>query len=182
MDRGWTGSKNKALPLASLRLSPLDAADLRWYLLGDYAGDLGIRSNIGPTLEFLELQAVRDRPSHKPVELDEGILRVAGRLRRLARRWEALDPHAQAVLRAAYGGTRRTLPEWGDLGPLLPLSARVRAAYGLAKSTRSLEAWLARLVVRPAAAALVADLRRCVESQLVSACRAWEATRRRQRV
>jgi hypothetical protein len=179
--------------LASLRLSPPDAADLRWLLLRDYEGDLGVKSGLGPMLDHAarmvhatktenpHVMELHEPPAFRRWDVDETVIRAASRLRRLLAQWSALDPGHRLALSLVYASTRRELPEWGDLGPLVLRSDVAIAAHERSKSPRSLEAWLARLNARPAVAKTTAAIRRDADTRLHDACRAWERTYRKER-
>ena len=164
--------------LAALRLPLRDAADLRWLLQGDYEGDLGLKSRQGDLQDFLELQTVQERRyARKPVELDERILVTAGRLASLRPRWAAVDPVQQEVLRVMYGETRRVLPEWGDLGPLVVCLKRAYELHARSSArARPIESWLAKLPQKGTQIAVAGELRRLAEQRLHAANRAWLET------
>jgi hypothetical protein len=164
--------------LAQLRLPVRDAADLRWLLQGDYEGDLGLKSRQGDLQDFLELQTVQERRyARKPVELDERILKTAGRLGALRRRWAVVDPSQQGVLQAFYGETRRVLPEWGDLGPIIVRLKRAHELHARSPARdRPLESWLAKLPSRGTQVTVAGELRRLAEQRLQAANRAWLET------
>lgn len=186
-----TNSPKTPLPLASLRLAPRDAADLRWLLLRDYEGDLGVRSPLGLQLDAARAALPRSPSPHphavyvpdthdrrRIVDLSDEVLAAARRLRALERRWAALELPHRSTLRSLYGETRPSLPEWGDVGPLVLDSPVARTAHEHSGDKRPLDAWLARIVTRPAKSLLVAQLRTRAEVRLVAACRAWERTRK----
>lgn len=178
-----TAVRRPTASLAALRLPIRDAADLRWLLQGDYEGDLGLKSRQGDLQDFLELQTVQEkRYARKPVELDERVLATATRFGALRRRWAMLDALHQQVLTALYGETRRVLPEWGDLGPVV---VRLRRAHDLhqrsAARSKPIESWLARLPSRGAQIATAGEIRRAAESRVEAASRAWLDSRARGR-
>jgi hypothetical protein len=94
-----------ALTIASLRLSWLDAANVRWYCL-EAAGDLGLKSNLGPMLDNLEMGSQRHKGS-KPVIrafYDLGShAHEADTARLVEQRLAQLDPVDRRTLVAAYG-------------------------------------------------------------------------------
>lgn len=145
------------------------AADLRWYLQGDWRGDMGVRAI--QYHDFID----GTEPATVP---DESLLIAAARYRRLRDRWNRVPPEHQAVLQAYYGETRRILPEWGmSIGPVVLLSPVTRALHRESGMAKPLVPWLASLAARKSSVAYVRIFNSAVK-RLRDAQDAWVRARR----
>lgn len=169
------GSVRDATPTVGLDARSAD--ELRWYLFADYEGDVGYRSNLGPTIEILRLGAVLEKPSYKPVNMDDAMLDAAEKLGKLEDRWAALTDEQRFSLRQVYQVTRRVLPEWGELGRLVILRPLAHAEYAKSGDKKSIVSWLAKLPVRTTLKPTYDRVRNDAESALRAACDAWHRTR-----
>lgn len=129
--------------MKAARLASKDEANLRWYLSGDAAGDVGVRSNFPSIVRRLELRAMlRPPPEPKDPRVpprqylevksedlptltnpdDTHLLKAADRLRRVDHRWQQVGRAHRAVLRGFYGprgedrpdGLRAFVSVWSD--------------------------------------------------------------------
>lgn len=148
------------------------AQELRWLLQRDYEGDLGIKSSFEDQIRAIQLGGHRaDSVRH---DMSERMIEAATRLRRLEARWDRLAEEHRLVLRCVYGLTRRVLPDFGELGPLVLLRARAHNDYRTARGGRDLVSWLSSL--RGRQHQLYERIRDDARACLEDARRAWQDT------
>lgn len=148
------------------------AQELRWLLQRDYEGDLGIKSSFEDQIRAIQLGGHRtDSVRH---DMSERMIEAATRLRRLEARWDRLAEEHRLVLRCVYGLTRRVLPDFGELGPLVLLRARAHNDYRAARGGRDLVSWLSSL--RGRQHQLYERIRDDARACLEDARRAWQDT------
>lgn len=181
-------------------LNARDVDDLRWFLLREHEGDVGVRSNFGPMLNRLEANAsrkkvplkrwgrtmlVHESSAWRAYDVDEAVLAAASRLRRLTWLWDHLAPEHRTTLSSLYAETRAPPREWGAIWWLVRTLPTARELHRKAKVKADLDAWLTRLPSRPAAALLATRLRMDADALVDTAGRAWlaaaDAWRRRAR-
>lgn len=181
---------------AGARLSPKDREDFLWCLQRDYEGDVGVRSNLGPMVSRLELRTqsaaipierwtttllCSDPPAWRDFDPSDAVLEAACRLNRLDPAWRRLSVDDVRTLGLHLVGDGVVLPEWGDVGALIPETNAAQTAYRAAKPPVHFLVWLSKATRTP----LEPRARAEAEARLSGACRAWEraldSTRRRRR-
>lgn len=173
-----TKSKPAPIPLAAVAslYEPRDVADLRWFLQADYEGDVGRKSNLGGIVAQLELGCPTPQ-RNLAYDVSDAMLVAGGKLRRLERRWLALDARSRQVLGLLYASQQRPLPEWGFLGVIVLNLRSAHVAHARSGARKSLASWLARLAANTGHAELRARLRWEAEERVRAAVEAWERTR-----
>lgn len=121
------------------------AAELRWYWAAAQ-GAMGLRSNYMAIMGGGSRSAAR---SGKPVlDIDERCLAAATVEKRVRRALAQVSDREAAILVHAFGPDIRELAAFGPATGVVPLTGTARQRWVASRSTRSLEDWLARLVVR----------------------------------
>jgi hypothetical protein len=155
------------------------AEELRWYWT-EAAGAMGARSNFEPMRARLETGRVTGGAA--TLEVDERRLDAATRARLIRRTLEAMRPADARLLFSAFGRDERELAGLGHATGVIPVLLSTRRAWLDSGTSRPLEEWLARLVIRAAAkdgraAVALRVLLRDAESTLDSALSRFVACR-----
>lgn len=173
--------------LSSLRLSPQDEADLRWFWT-ESEGHLGLKSSFAAQVTNIQLGARRGTWTPIQREPAGALVAAAARARQVSRVLEAVDRQHVLVLLAAYGEAAHPQLQaaYGELAELVTRTTAARQAHRRSRTTRPLSDWLQRLARRADKGELgprrmVADIRAEAEGRLVAAARAYTDARRRQR-
>jgi hypothetical protein len=121
------------------------AAELRWYW-ADATGDMGLKSNFEAMRACIQRAASR---GGKPnVDIDERCLEAATREKHIRRALAQVPDREAIVLVHAFGPGIREIPVFGPATGVVPLTRVARQAWLNSSTNRSLEGWLARLLVR----------------------------------
>jgi hypothetical protein len=149
------------------------------------AGDMGLQSNFEAMRARMQ---VGGRTGGKPiVDIDERCLKAAAREKRIRRALERLPDHVVAILVHAFGPDTREIPVFGRATGVVPLTLAARRTWASSGTTRSLEEWLVRLVIRVHTGkgddpvvdrALLQSIREEADRLLATALRAYVAERR----
>lgn len=151
----------KSIPLAALAIPLQEEADLRWFLSGEYRGDCGVKSTLGPQIEAARLGRKRlERAMHLDWFPDESSpqLQAIRRLRRVESRWARVPQQHRTVLQAVFGEPNQahryllrafTSPDTGLWLGLIVLGCPEAArAHARSRSRRTLFDWICRLSER----------------------------------
>jgi len=172
--------------LVSLRPSPQDEADLRWFFT-EADGEMGLKSTFGGMVHQLQMGGGA-RGSYTPVprEADGRLLEAATRARLISRALEACGREAAAVLREAYSALPVELaelfPAFGELAALVVSTPAADRMWRRSRTNRVKVAWLVRRSLQarkgdPSAGSQVYELRREAEALLAGAARAYSRKR-----
>ncbi len=168
----------------ALKREYADVAELQWYW-SDAAGDMGLQSNFEAMRARMQ---VGGRTGGKPiVEINERWLKAAAREKHIRRALERLPDHLVAILVHAFGNETREIPVFGRATGVVPLTLAARRTWASSRTTRSLEEWLVRLVIRAHTGkgddpvvdrALLQAIREEADRLLATALRGYAAERR----
>jgi hypothetical protein len=175
--------------------NPRHAADLRWYFSGDFRGDLGITSNIGPLIEMLR-SGVAVPPQYKGgYGVDDKLVEAATRFRSIRRRLERLSDDQIRVLSRRYTPVAPTDPHslvglelLGEFGAVTLMTVECQRLHKRSKTARPIREWLGRLCQRVSLGIgenrisdrlLVTRLKEAGRTTLMNAHRNYEAAKSR---
>jgi len=180
-------------------LTARDLNTLQWYLCRDWIADMGMRSNFATMASFAEARerckppdintdcrfppkqymAIANDHSIFPQTHDDTILRIARKLRITERRWRWIgtqhNGRQHQTILAIRAIAPRALPEWGHLGSIVLRSRVAHTIYTASSTTKSFEAWLARLPSLQVSEEYTV-INHHVETVVASAVRAWETS------
>jgi hypothetical protein len=157
--------------------------ELRWYW-ASATGAMGLRSNFAAMMAGIHGCATGG--GTPATDIDERCVEAATRDRRVRRALAQVPDHEAIILVHAFGPGIRELPAFGPATGVVPLTRVARQAWVKSGTNRTLEGWLARLLVRvhtgrgedPARdAELLKAIRREAEELLGGALRAYAACR-----
>jgi hypothetical protein len=160
------------------------AAELRWYW-ADATGDMGLKSNFEAMRA--RMQRAASRGGKPNVDIDERCVEAATREKHIRRALAQVPDREAVILVHAFGPGIREIPVFGPATGVVPLTRVARQAWAKSGTTRTLEDWLARLLLRvhtgrghdPAGdAALLRAIRLEAQGTLRSAMKAYGALRR----
>jgi hypothetical protein len=121
------------------------AEELRWHW-ADATGEMGLRSNFEAMRA--RIQRAASRGGKPNTDIDERCVEAATREKYIRRALAQVPDHEAIVLVHAFGPGIRELPAFGPTTGVVPLTRVARQAWLSSSTNRSLEDWLARLLVR----------------------------------
>jgi hypothetical protein len=121
------------------------AAELRWYW-ADATGEMGVRSNFEAMRA--RIQRAASRGGKPNTDIDERCVEAATREKRIRRALAQVPDREAIVLVHAFGPGIRELPAFEAATGVVPLTRIARQAWVKSGTNRTLEGWLARLLVR----------------------------------
>jgi hypothetical protein len=121
------------------------AEELRWYW-ASATGAMGLRSNFAAMMAGIHGCATGG--GTPATDIDERCVEAATRDRRVRRALAQVPDHEAIVLVHAFGPGIRELPAFGLATGVVPLTRVARQAWVKSGTNRTLEGWLARLLVR----------------------------------
>ncbi len=162
-------------------------AELRWFW-ADATGDMGLKSNFEAMRARMQRCAAKGGQPN--TDIDERCVDAATREKRVRRALARVPDHEAIVLVNALGPGTREIPAFGRATGVVPMTRAARQTWLSSGTNRSLEDWLARLVIRvhtgrgddPAGdAALLKAIRQEAEQMLHAALQAYAAAASRRR-
>jgi hypothetical protein len=121
------------------------AAELRWYW-ASATGEMGLKSNFEAICARIRLGV--GLGGKLMAEMDERCIEAATRERHVRRALVKVSDRDAAILVHAFGPDTREIPVFGRATGVVPLTRVARNTWANSGTTRTLEDWLARLVVR----------------------------------
>lgn len=168
-----------------------DRRALRWFLQGDYLGDVGVTSNFDAMIRQAEYRAkckppvydydarvppqqfmpVRETRSTTPVD-ESRVVEVGRRVSPIYRRWNRISRKHQIVLWLVVVGKREYEP-LGDAGPVVMYLRSTYATYKLSRSSLPIQQWVDKMAKTASAYEFITKLRHEAERHIAQAFVAW---------